>query len=62
VSLNVSQLVAKKNRCGSAFSEWSLAGTVTGNTVSPAVKGKVKIFACVNNSTGVVTGKKPVKL
>jgi len=39
-----------KNKCASGSTEWELNGAVTSNTVSPAVKGKVKMFACVTAS------------
>ncbi len=58
---SATQLVGHKNKCGASSTEWSLAGTVFSNTVSPKVKGKLKVFACVSRS-GALSQKKPVKL
>ena len=58
---SATQLVGHKNKCGTSSTEWSLAGTVLSNTVSPKVKGKLKVFACVSKS-GTLSQKKPVKL
>ncbi len=58
---SASQLMGHKNKCGTSSTEWELVGTVTANTVSPKVKGKLKVFACVSRS-GALMQKKPVKL
>jgi hypothetical protein len=59
-SYSASQLTGHKNKCRGS-SEWQLLGTVKSNTVSPAVRGKLKVFACVS-SFGVLSQHKPVKL
>ena len=59
-SYTAAQLTGHKDKCRGS-SEWSLLGQVTGNTVSPKVKGKLKVFACVSR-TGALTQHKPVKL
>lgn len=60
VSYSATQLTGHKDKCrGSA--EWELLGRVTSNTVSPAVRGKLKIFACVTPS-GVLSQRKPVRV
>ena len=46
-SYSATQLTGHKDKCRGA-SEWVLLGRVTSNTVSPAVKGKFKVFACVS--------------
>jgi hypothetical protein len=60
-SYSASQLVGHKNKCGTSSTEWSLVGSVTANTVSPKVKGKLKVFACVSRS-GALRQKKPIRL
>lgn len=51
ISVNVSQV--RKNKCASGSAEWQLVGSILSNTVSPAVKGKVKVVACVSSSAMV---------
>jgi hypothetical protein len=58
---SASQLVGHKNKCGTSSTEWELVGTVTANTVSPKVKGKLKAFVCVSRSHAL-TQKKNVRL
>jgi len=55
-TIKVAALKTAKNKCATGSTEWELAGAVASNTVSPAVKGKVKIFACVSTS-GALTNK-----
>ncbi len=62
VSFAVTQRTGHHNKCGTGKTEWKLAGTIKSNTVSPQVKGKLKIFACVTISSHALSGKKPVKL
>ena len=59
-SYSAMQLTGHKDKCPGA-TEWELTGNVTGNTVSPKVKGKLKLFACVSAS-GVLSPHKKVKL
>ena len=40
---------APKNKCAPGAVEWELLGTLGTQTVTPAVKGKVKIYACVTS-------------
>jgi hypothetical protein len=56
-TIKVSVFAVTRNKCPTANTEWELAGTILGNTpAKPAVKGKVKIFACVSNS-GALTNR-----
>jgi hypothetical protein len=55
------QKIGHRNKCGATSTEWELSGSVRRNTVSPAVKGKLKMFACVSKS-GALSQKKPIKL
>jgi hypothetical protein len=65
IAVNVS--APRKNKCAFGSTEWQLAGFIAGGTTTPAIKGKVKIVACVS-STGMVTNAlanghgKPAKL
>jgi hypothetical protein len=43
----------RKNRCGAGSDEFRMTGTVIGNSASPGVKGRVKIFEC--DTGGVLT-------
>ncbi len=60
-SYSAMQLTGHKDKCKGIPTEWEVLGKVTSNTVSPKVKGKLKIFACVSPS-GVLSQHKPVKL
>ncbi len=66
-TIKASASATPKNKCALGSTEWELAGTILSNTVVPAVKGKVKIFACVSTS-GALTNRfkkgnlKPAKL
>jgi hypothetical protein len=60
-SYSAMQLTGHNDKCKGIPTEWELLGKVTGNTVSPKVRGKLKVFACVSAS-GVLSQRKPVKL
>jgi hypothetical protein len=42
-----------KDRCAAGSSEWQLVGSISANSTTPAVKGKVKILACVSTANFV---------
>jgi hypothetical protein len=43
----------RKNRCGAGSDEFRMTGNIIGNSASPGVKGRVKIFEC--DTGGVLT-------
>jgi hypothetical protein len=61
-SYSAMQLTGPKDKCMGIPTEWELQGWVTGNTVSPKVKGKLKLFACVGPLGVLSSQRKSVKL
>jgi hypothetical protein len=49
-SMTSSQKLGHFDKCPSGSSEYLVSGGVISNTETPAVKGKVKGFVCVNGS------------
>ena len=52
-TISVKVTTPRKDKCAHGSSEWQLAGFVASGTTTPAIKGKVKIVACVTSGGGV---------
>ena len=52
-TINVNVSAPHKDKCAAGSSEWQLIGSISAGTTTPAVKGKVKIVACVSSSNAV---------
>lgn len=50
----------RKNRCGAGSDEFRMTGVITGNSASPGIKGRVKIFEC--DTDGVLTPLQPTSI
>jgi hypothetical protein len=60
ISFMVSQLTGHKNKCGRTALEYELVGSITHNSTSPGVKGRVKLFVC--DTGGVLKAAKKLRL
>jgi len=48
------------NQCATGSVEWELLGSIGTQTVSPGVKGKVRIYVC-QTAGGMLSNRNPTK-